>query len=109
MRIEGLLSIDEAAQRLGRSPQAVRQMAASGELDAVRRGRQWWLDERAVERRRREPRGRGRALSPEVAWSVLFLASGDRDRARRVAAERTSPHGPRVGYAITSYQLMLRG
>jgi excisionase family DNA binding protein len=91
MEFEGLLSIEEAAERLRRSPQAVRQMAASGELDAVRRGREWWLDARAVDRRRREPRGRGRALAPEVAWSVLFLASGEEERARRAAAE---PHHP---------------
>jgi len=91
MRLEGVLSIDEAAERLGRSPQAVRQMAASGELDAVRRGHSWWLDARAVERRRRESPGRGRPLSREMAWSVLLLAAGHNDQARRVASE---PHHP---------------
>jgi excisionase family DNA binding protein len=91
MSLEGLLSIDEAAQRLGRSPQAVRQMAAAGELDAVKRGHSWWVDARAVERRKRGPRGRGRPLSPAMAWSVLLLAAGDNEGARRVAPE---PHHP---------------
>jgi excisionase family DNA binding protein len=86
-----LLSIDEAAERLGRSPQAVRLMAASGELDAVKRGHSWWLDARDVERRRREPPARGRPLSPEMAWSVLFLASGDPESAQRVASEAHQP------------------
>jgi excisionase family DNA binding protein len=89
MHVEGLLTVDEAAERLGRSPKTVRQMAASGELDAIRRGHSWWLDARAVERRRREPRGAGRALSPEMAWSVLLLASGEHEQARRAAAQ---PH-----------------
>jgi excisionase family DNA binding protein len=107
MEIEGVLSIEEAAQRLGRSPQAVRQMAASGDLDAVRRGREWWLDERAVERRRREARGRGRALAPEVAWSVLFLASGEHEQARRVAAE--AHHPSRAARWLRTNELSARG
>jgi hypothetical protein len=86
-----LLSIDEAAQRLDRSPQAVRLMAASGELDAVKRGNSWWLDARAVERRRREPPRHGRPLSPEMAWSVLFLASEEPELARHVASEAHQP------------------
>src|SRR4051794_2227520 len=89
MHAEGLLTVEEAAERLGRSPKTVRQMAASGELDAIRRGHSWWLDARAVARRRREPRGPGRALSPEMAWSVLLLASGEQNQARRAATE---PH-----------------
>ena len=85
------MSVDDAAQRLDRSPQAVRLMAASGELDAVKRGNSWWLDARAVERRLREPPRRGRPLSPEMAWSVLFLASKEPELARCVASE---PHQP---------------
>jgi hypothetical protein len=76
MDLSGLLSVDEASERLGRSPQAVRLMASSGQLDAVKRGNAWWLDARAVERRRRGSPGSGRPLSPAMAWSVLLLASG---------------------------------
>jgi excisionase family DNA binding protein len=91
MASSDFLSIDEAAQCLGRSSQAVRMMAASGELDAVKRGHSWWLDARAVERRRRDPPGRGRPLSPEMAWSVLFLASREPEHAQCVANAAHQP------------------
>jgi hypothetical protein len=87
MDLPALLSVDEAAERLGRSPEAVRLMAVSGELGAVKRGHAWWLDARAVDRRRREPPGRGRPLSPAMAWSVLLLASGAPELAGRAAGE----------------------
>jgi hypothetical protein len=91
MDLSALLSVDEAADRLGRSPEAVRLMAVSGELDAVKRGHAWWLDARAVERRRRESPGRGRPLSPAMAWSVLLLASGAPELAGRAAGEAHQP------------------
>lgn len=91
MDVSALLSVEDAAERLGRSPQAVRLMAASGDLDAVKRGNGWWLDARAVERRRREPPGRGRPLSPPMAWSVLLLASGAPELAGRAAGEAHQP------------------
>jgi hypothetical protein len=65
----------------------VRQHIASGRLPAVKRGRSWWLDERAVERMARQRLGVGRPLSPEMAWAVLLLASGD-DGAAEEAAGR---------------------
>ena len=43
-------SVQEAAQRLGVSPAAVRQHIAAGHLPAVKRGNAWWLDTQAVER-----------------------------------------------------------
>jgi hypothetical protein len=91
MDLSALLSVEEAAERLGRSPQAVRLMAVSGDLHAVKRGNGWWLDAHAVERRRREPPARGRPLSPAMAWSVLLLASGAPDLAGRAASEAHQP------------------
>jgi excisionase family DNA binding protein len=82
-----LLSVSEAAGRLGIGPVAVRQHIASGRLPAIHRGRDWWLDERAVERMARQRSGSGRPLSPMMAWAVLLLASGD-DAAARQAAGR---------------------
>ena len=79
------LSVREAAERLGVSPLAVRRHIASGRLDGVKRGRDWWLDARGVERMAREPRGGGRPLSPAMAWAVLLLASGQEAAARQVA------------------------
>jgi hypothetical protein len=85
MEFPDLLSVEEASRRLGRSPQAVRLMAASGDVDAIKRGNGWWLAAEAVERRRREPLASGRPLSPDVAWVVLQLASGAPDLASRAA------------------------
>jgi excisionase family DNA binding protein len=72
-----LLTVREAAERLGVSPVAVRQHIASGSLPAVKSGRNWWLDERAVQRMARQQPVGGRSLSPAMAWAVLLLASGD--------------------------------
>lgn len=80
-----LLSVGEAADRLGVGDAAVRQQIAAGRLPAVKRGRSWWLEERVVERMARQPLGRGRQLSPEMAWAVLLLASGEDGAADRAA------------------------
>jgi excisionase family DNA binding protein len=77
-----LLSVAEAAERLGVGPVAVRQHVASGQLPAIKRGRSWWLDPRAVERMGRQQLGGGRALSPAMAWSAILLASGQKEAAR---------------------------
>lgn len=82
MSAEDPISVREAAGALGVDERAVRMMAASGELDAVKRGNAWWLDRRAVERRRRRRSGPGRPLAPLMAWSVLLLASGDANGAQ---------------------------
>ena len=79
------MSVQEAADALGVGPAAVRKSIASGTLPAIKRGRSWWLDAAEIDRRRRQPRGQGRALSPEMAWAVLLLASGDEDGAARAA------------------------
>jgi hypothetical protein len=45
--------------------------------------RVWWLDARAVERMARQRPGQGRPLSPDMAWAILLLASGDDAAAAR--------------------------
>jgi excisionase family DNA binding protein len=80
-----LLSVREAADRIGVGPVAVRQHIASGRLPAIKRGRSWWLDERAVQRMARQRAGGGRPLSPEMAWATLLLASGDEAAAEDMA------------------------
>jgi excisionase family DNA binding protein len=79
------LSVREAADRLGIGPLAVRQHIASGRLSADKRGRDWWLDQRAVERMARQRPSSGRPLSPAMAWAIVLLASGDEAVAREVA------------------------
>lgn len=80
-----LVSVQEAADRLGLSAMTVRHHVASGRLPAIKRGGAWWIDVRAVERMRREPRDLGRPLSAEMAWAVILLDSGDADGAAVVA------------------------
>jgi excisionase family DNA binding protein len=75
VELSEVMSVREAAQRLGISERAVREMAAAGRLDAVKRSGSWWLNVRAVERERRLRAGRGRPLAPAMAWSVLLAAS----------------------------------
>jgi excisionase family DNA binding protein len=82
-----LLSVREAADELGVGSVAVRQRIASGRLPAIKRGRDWWLDERVVKRLAREQAGRGRPLAPSMVWAVLLLASGDEDAADRMAVQ----------------------
>jgi excisionase family DNA binding protein len=76
MNVDEVMSVSDAAEALGVEERAVRLMASSGEIDAIKRGRAWWIDRRAVERRLRHQPGRGRPLSAPMAWSVLLLASG---------------------------------
>lgn len=76
MALENSISVREAAEALGVEQRAVRRMASSGEIDAIKRGNSWWLDGRSVERRRRQQPSRGRPLSARLAWAVLYLASG---------------------------------
>jgi excisionase family DNA binding protein len=80
-----LLSVAEAADRLGIGPVAVRQHVASGQLPAIKRGRSWWLDQQAVERMARQQFGGGRPLSPAMAWAVILLASGQEAAAEEAA------------------------
>jgi excisionase family DNA binding protein len=79
-----LLSVNEAAERLGISRAAIRQQITAGRLPAVKRGRSWWLDERAVERNARQGALPGRPLSPRMAWAIILLASGEAERAKRL-------------------------
>lgn len=79
------VSVEEAAQRLGVSPRAVRLRIAGGGLAAVRLGRDWRVDERELARLARRPSRAGRPLSPAMAWAVLLLASGDESGSDRLA------------------------
>jgi hypothetical protein len=75
------ISVRDAADALGVNERAVRFMASAGDIEAVKRGNVWWLDRGSVERRRRQEPGRGRPLSPSMAWTVLLLASDGKIRA----------------------------
>lgn len=50
------MTLIEAAARLGVTPDTLRQQVANGKLRAVKRGRDWYVTAREVERYRRESR-----------------------------------------------------
>jgi excisionase family DNA binding protein len=66
-----LISVADAAERLGVSERHVRRLAEAGELSARRVGGRWLIDAEAVrDRSRSEPRS-GRPLSLSTACAVL--------------------------------------
>jgi excisionase family DNA binding protein len=46
------MTLVEAAQRLGVTPDTLRQQIANGKLKASKRGRDWWVTDGEVERYR---------------------------------------------------------
>jgi excisionase family DNA binding protein len=78
--MKGKLTVQEAASRLDLDPSRLRFLASSGQIRAEKVGRQWLLDERAVERRSRVSRRAGRPFEAANAWALLLLASGKRPK-----------------------------
>ena len=79
-----LITVREAADALGISPAAVRHKITAGLLPAVKHGRDWQVEERAVRSLARQRPGAGRPLASEMAWAVLLYASGDPDGSDRM-------------------------
>jgi excisionase family DNA binding protein len=98
-----LIGVQEAAARLGVTPDAVRKRIAAGHLSAQRRGREWWLDARLIDRVARQRAGQGRPLSLRMAWGVLLLASGDDAAAAR--AVRNARYRSRLRAWLRSHSL----
>ncbi len=73
-----MLTVDQAAIRLGVSAQEVRRLVRAGTLPAERVGRTLVLAEDAVDERARMPVGPGRVLSAPAAWATLWELSGER-------------------------------
>lgn len=71
------LSIPEAARSLKLSPARVRVMAANGQLPAAKIGNRWVVERSAVEQRRKQKALRGRRFTPQNAWALAMLASGE--------------------------------
>lgn len=71
------VSIREAADTLGLSPARIRAMVARGQLPAEKVADRWVVERSAVERRGRQETPRGRRFTPQNAWALLMLASGE--------------------------------
>jgi len=70
-----LLSIDEAALRMGRHPASVRRLVRSGEMAGQKIGGRWLVREEAIRERSRLDPPRGRPVSSKMAWAVLELVN----------------------------------
>lgn len=81
------LSVDEAAEGLGLSPQRVRALIASARLPAERIGARYLLDPRDVAAFAQRERRGGRPLGARNAWALLAELSG---RAEAVSVSRPS-------------------
>ena len=77
----GVVSVAQAAERLGVSVPRIHQRIADGSLIAERIGSQWVVDERSLLhiQERSKP---GRPHSARSAWAVIAVAENDRDRLR---------------------------
>lgn len=102
------IPLSKAAQSLELSPGRVRAMAVHGQLSAAKIGDRWFVERAAVERRRREGSHDGRRFSPQNAWALMLLASGEevegidpsvRSRLKRALAfEGLAKLRPRLAY-----------
>jgi len=97
--LDGLISVQAAAQQLGVSPDRVRDLVKAGSLDAATPGREVLVTSESVARRAASNPTAGRPLTPANAWAVLWLASeqtprwvssSDLVRVRRFAARPLS-------------------
>jgi len=72
-----LLSIDEAALRMGRHPASVRRLVRRGEMAGQKVGGRWLVREEAIRERGRLDPPLGRPVSAKMAWAVLELANAN--------------------------------
>ncbi|MGH1506230.1 MAG: helix-turn-helix domain-containing protein [Acidimicrobiales bacterium] len=72
-----LVSLADASQLLGVSPERVRQLVVAGDLPGVRFGNAWAVPRDAVAARRQVSNRRGRPLGERRAWQAI--GSGDVD------------------------------
>ncbi|HET9676164.1 MAG TPA: helix-turn-helix domain-containing protein [Solirubrobacterales bacterium] len=75
--MQDLISIPEAAARLNLSHARVRAMAARGQLPAAKIADRWVVERSVVEQRRKQKTPTGRRFTPQNAWAILTLASGE--------------------------------
>jgi excisionase family DNA binding protein len=71
------ISLSEAADVLELSPARVRALASRGQLPAIKIADRWLIERSAVEQRRSQKAVRGRRYTPQNAWAVILLASGE--------------------------------
>ncbi len=74
---EHWVPLRDAAERLGVRPERAWALARAGHLDAERIAGRWFVEPSSIERRLAEHHPAGRSWTPQKAWALLFLLSGD--------------------------------
>jgi len=74
--LSAVISVPEAAARVGCSPARIRSLVRSGELPASRVGGQWFIDEHSLDYFCDRIAYAGRVLSQRLAWSLLATLQG---------------------------------
>ncbi len=104
----GLLSVSEAASRLGISDRRVRQMLERGEMEGQRVGWSWVMDSKVIDAIRRRPEV-GRRWSLEAAWALLQIAAGEQPNASVVEMSRAKSRLADRGIEELVMKLVARG
>lgn len=106
MHSPNLISVSDAAKRLGLSARRVRALAANGRIPAQKVASRWFVEVDRLSERRRSSGARGRPFSDRHSLGLLFLASGEdpqwlsayeKWRLRRYALPRLRELLPRLG------------
>lgn len=77
MRNPNLVSVSDAAKRLGISARRVRALAANGRVPAQKIANRWFVEVDRLSERGQSAGARGRPFSPKHSLGLLYLASGD--------------------------------
>ena len=77
MRTLNLVSVSDAARRLGISARRVRALAANGRMPAQKIANRWFVELDRLSERGRSAGVRGRPFSAKHSLGLLYLASGD--------------------------------
>ena len=105
--LEGMITVAEAAQRLGRSLEQVRRYLREGKLKGQRIGGQWFVEEASLPLRYQLPRGPGASVRERgVVMEATKLTKEEIDALiKRVSANREAIRA-RLGHGFDISRLI---
>lgn len=103
-----VLSVSEAAPKLGVGDRRVRQMLERGELEGQRVGRSWIIDYKSIDDVRRRPEV-GRPWDSIAAWALLRIVAGEQPNVSVAQASRAKRRIADCGINDLVMKLVSRG
>jgi excisionase family DNA binding protein len=85
--MDGYLTVNEAARRLGRSIEQVRRYLREGRLPGRRIGQQWFIEEEALTRWRPERRAAGRVGEAVATYEAITMKTDKTKKRERLIDE----------------------